>query len=290
MIAACLGWIFLFRNEPNDLTKTFETLRTIIFSLVVLIGIVEKLSGIANMITSEREWLPALASDSDSNSLTDLNAVMRRIDLICKLVAPLVIAGVISISSTTTGAIIVAGSSLLSWGIEIISARYVWRHSPALRLRSNEVPREAGPASVTGRVSLLQVTTNLARAQLRNLEAYFGASVWAPSFALSLLHLSALSYAATFLTYLVNSGFSIPTITIARTLGSAVEVSSTYLAPVGVRFLTRIKARGGYRQVSLQEVREDEPEPINKDVTVGLARTGLWGVCLQSTSLVRIWT
>ncbi len=66
--------------------------------------------------------------------------------------------------------------------------------------------------------------------------------VWVPSLALALLHFSALSYAATFITYLLNVGFSLFLITVARACGSVIEVSSTFIAPAGIRVLGRTKA------------------------------------------------
>lgn len=275
----------LLLHASQDSTTTIEPFRILIFVFVVFVGIAERVSGVANTIVSERKWTPALASGSESGSLTDLNAQMRRIDLTCKLFAPLIIAGIISISSTTTGVLAIAASSLLTWGIEILSARFVWSRGVAFHQHSNQARRGARDGSFTGHLDLLTVVLKIAETQIANVRAYFRARVWVPSFALSLLHLSVLSYSATLITYLLNTGISLPVITVARTLGSIVEISSTYLAPLGIRFLARVKALETYRRIP-SEVSEGEQEPINGDKTVGLERTGLWGICLQSISLV----
>src|SRR5436190_21085512 len=67
-----------------------------------------------------------------------------------------------------------------------------------------------------------------------------------------LLHLSVLSYSATFITYLLNIGISLNQITVARTFGSMVEVSSTLVMPWGVRMLSKTKSN--------DYVQSNEPE------------------------------
>ena len=276
------------------------TPKHLLFGVVVGLGILEKLSGTANMISMERDWIPLLASRTSGSaySLTQLNAVMRRIDLICKLVSPLVISVVISASgSTRIGVMVVAGMSALSWGVEIWCARLVWNTNPRLRepkVNKNVVIGETMEPVDTLNPGWLQRAKDRLTAGFHNqamsLWSYFGSDVWMPSLSLALLHLSVLSYSATLLTYLLDSGFSLILITIARTLGSVVEVSSTFVAPVGVQYLSRLSkdhvARKD-REALLDNQGSDAQDSGNQQHLAGLERLGLWGISSQLLNLVK---
>ena len=276
------------------------TPKHLLFAVVVGLGILEKLSGTANMISMERDWIPLLASQtSDSTySLTQLNAVMRRIDLICKLVSPVMISVVIAASgSTRIGVMVVAGMSALSWGVEIWCARRVWNTNP--RLREPKVNKDVISGETLEPVDTLNPGW-LQRAevcltagfhnQVMGLRSYFGSDVWMPSLSGALLHLSVLSYSATLLTYLLDSGFSLALITIARTLGSVVEVSSTFVAPVGVQYLSRSSKDHLAREDTealLDNQGPDAQDSGNQQHLAGLQRLGLWGLWSQFLNLVK---
>lgn len=112
------------------------------------------------------------------------------------------------------------------------------------------------------------------------------------SWQLSFLHISALSYSATFITYLLAVGFSLDLITVARAAGSLVEISSTVVTPVGVHILSRAQNHGRYRgqaraasDESTIALLEEAPEEGCKTET-GLERLGLWGISFQLINLV----
>ena len=302
MVLACLCWSSLFAT-PDEAYGS----KIALFALVIVLGMFEKLSAVGNMISMERDWVPALAEDDDAAgyTLTHLNAIMRRIDLTCKLIAPLVISAVITIFSTEIGILVVGSMSLICWGIELWSAKRVWNTYPSLRkAKSSEIDDKANSnlesdssaRSIGSRVSSVQSCIS---GQTKNLKLYFATSVWIPSISLALLHFSALSYGATFITFLLNNNISVLKISVARAVGSVVEVSSTCVAPLGISYLA----------YSLRERRQkvadadDEAAPLqSQDIPseestfddqrqaqyhiAGLARCGLWGVTWQLLNLV----
>ncbi len=223
-----------------------------IFSLILILGIFEALSASGNMLSMERDWVvTAAAPDGQPYDLTHLNSVMRRIDLICKLVAPLLISVIISATNNSIGVIVVGGMSAASWATEMFCARIVWNRNP--HLQAPKIVPEVGLSSGgEDTLSLLRpgflgrVSRGLEQ-YLQDFKNYFSCTVWVPSLALSLLHLSALSYGATFITFLLNIGFSLELITIARAAGSIVEISSTVVTPVGVQYLGRASSHGRFR-------------------------------------------
>ena len=318
-----------------------KTARYYLFAAAIFFGVIEKLSGIGNTLCVERDWVPVLAAASASASttgasasarpgydLTRLNAGMRRIDLVCKLVAPLVLSVIISASangsgsgsgSMKSGVVAVAGMSCLSWGVEVWSALRVWRACPELWVGGKEdgydddgdddgdrvmgrerCSHQMEMSTVDGdrvihmqrerarpRLSIMQIRKAVANAwhrQAQQLRQYFSTDVWIPSLSLALLHLSALSYSATFITYLMNGGVSLMWITVARALGSVVEVSSTFVAPVGIQYLAQSS-----KVVPGAEDGEGllgERATTEKQHAVGLERLGLWGIGWQLLNLV----
>jgi iron-regulated transporter 1 len=308
VMLGCLGWAVLVFTalEPvksvsihvMDVPNWFslQGAKPWLFALVIVLGICEKISGIGNMISMERDWVSVLASKPRNDrqqvyDLTHLNAAMRRIDLLCKLISPLVISVVISSSSMLVGVAVVAGMSGLSWGFELYCARRVWQTNAGLR-----APREASGRSTTNsdRPHLQSTLTTAWRTipricskQWSQLVRYFSTDVWIPSLSLSLLHLSAMSYSATFITFLLNSGFSLLVITIARAVGSLVEISSTFVAPIGIHYLALTK-REAERNEDQEQLLEDQEPKLSGQHATGLARSGLWGITLQLGNLVRL--
>ena len=303
VILSCFGWAALVDRTSVPSNGNFDSDPTLadkpsagiylLFALIIVLGICEKLSAMGNMLSMERDWVPVLASHSDdtvsSYDLTKLNAVMRRIDLMCKLIAPLVISAIISRTSTKVGVAAVAGMSLASWGIEAASAHRVWISNPNLRkhkikdsvVGDNPVyiePQRKLESTIKDRMS------STIRKQAKQVRWYFSTDVWLPSLSLALLYVSVLTYSATFITYLLNSDFSLIMITIARALSSLVEVSSTFLTPLGVEFFAKL------RPPPASYDRERLLEPLAKEQSrlhsIGLERLGVWSIWSQTLNLV----
>jgi iron-regulated transporter 1 len=269
------------------------------FILALLVGVPEKLSGVANMLSMERDWVPTLSSavadTMPTYDLTHLNAVMRRIDLTCKLIAPIVISFVVSVTgSTRTGVLFSIAMSLVSCPVEWWCARQAWDRIPQLQ-NQNPIdlhhPASDMPASHNRLQRQFYSVSIAARSWLQDQwgswQEYFHASVWIPSFALSILHLSVLSYSATFITYLLSTGeFSLTTITIARAISSLIEVSSTLVMPWGVRYLSRRQRQGWQLLPAEEEESGFAQDAHTSETSVGLQRLGLWGLWGQFLSLV----
>lgn len=240
-------------KDPNDgMTAPW------IFALVIGLGICENLSGIGNMIAMEREWVPTLASTTrpapscepktangedaaESYTLTHLNAVTRRIDLLCKLFAPVFISVIILSTSMFVGVLVIGCTSTLSWGIEMWCAKRVWRTNAVLRR-----PKVFATSADDGnsKLSWCQSIPNAISRQISQLRAFFATDIWIPALSLTMLHFSVLAYAATFITFLLNAGFSLFLITSARVASSIVEVSSTFVAPVSIKYLAATAGAG----------------------------------------------
>ncbi|KAK7951494.1 uncharacterized protein PG986_007222 [Apiospora aurea] len=290
------GWV---QNAPDRLRTLLTTiavsrtstvfvlpkddgLKHVLFVVAVAFGIIERLSSSGNLISMERDWVVTVAAaPGRPYDLTHLNAVMRRIDLVCKLISPVLISAVISATgSVRIGVLYSALTSLVSIPIEIVSAKGVWNSSPVLRVpksrKSPSAPRD-GFGCFMG------------------FEMYFSTTVWVPSTALALLHFNMMTWRATFITYLINTGYSLPTITLARAIGSVLEISSTVATPLGIQYMGK-----AYRQhrslageedeleVGLVESNEQQQHAVDGQALVGLQRFGLWGVSWQVLNLAPV--
>jgi iron-regulated transporter 1 len=276
-------------------SKTTPMVKGTMFGLILVLGILENLSASGNMLSMERDWVVTAASpDGQSYDLTHLNSSMRRIDLICKLIAPILISIIVSATSTKVGVLVVGVMSTTSCAIEILCAKRVWNRNP--KLKSPKVVRsESERANAVPGIHSRTIWSRMFGGfhhYVQDFKYYFSSKVWAPSLALALLHISALSYGATFITFLLNAGFSLDLITVARAAGSIVEISSTVVTPVGVQYLGKAQNHGYYRgeswssQDSEIALLEQESPDVKGRTETGLERLGLWGISWQLLNLV----
>lgn len=301
VIAGSFFWLLVLSQEDLVKQETMfilpknDNLKHVIFVVAVAFGIIERLSSSGNLISMERDWVVTVAAPpGQPYDLTHLNAVMRRIDLACKLVSPILISVIISATdSVRIGVIYSALSSLVSIPIETVSAKGVWNSSPVLRVpKSKEEAPEA--ASVPASATAVSWTSRVRRFS-EGFEMYFSAAVSVPSVALALLRFNMMTWRATFITYLINLGYSLNTITVARAVGSVFEISSTVATPLGIQYMGK-----AYRQhrsladeedgleVGLMESDEQQQQQhaVDGQTLVGLQRVGLWGVSWQVLNLV----
>ncbi|KAK6958167.1 hypothetical protein Daesc_000962 [Daldinia eschscholtzii] len=281
----------LVGQETAFVLPTNAILKGIGFAVAVTFGIIERLSASGNLISMERDWVVTVAAPTGNPyDLTHLNAVMRRIDLVCKLISPILISAVISVlGSIRLGVIFTGLTSLVSIPIEVFSAKRVWNSSPLLQA-PRAIPT-AHPETATQEASRSWISKT--RQYFHGFEMYFSTSVWVPSTALALLHFNMLTWRATFITYLINVGYSLNVITIARAIGSVFEISSTVITPRGIEYMGK-----AHHHASSHHRDEDDESGArlitgdqegNRDIQtlIGLQRFGLWGISWQIVNTVR---
>jgi iron-regulated transporter 1 len=96
-----------------------------LFAITVALACVEKLSASVNLISVERDWLVVM-TEGNEISRRKLNARMRRIDLFCKLLGPLVIA-LIAAASISVAIYVTLGLNLVSVAVEYLCIEKVCR-------------------------------------------------------------------------------------------------------------------------------------------------------------------
>lgn len=325
VIVSSFLWFFILSSES-------PSYKHVLFASALVLGMVEKSSRMTNILSMERDWVPTIASSTLETpyDLTHLNTIMRRIDMLCKFLAPLAISTFISavgsIKMAVAGVVIM---SMLSCGPECWCVQRVWRQNRLLRLPKATVEVDAaGYADLDTRYRpsassrspfqrlrilaiclFLEIRASI-RLHINSIQYYFRSAVWIPSLCVAILHGSVLTYSATFITYLLNAGFSMGTITIFKLIGSLFEISSTFIFPWAVGMCSRSRAlnnpygkEGIPKRHSSDELlsgstKADDNEDAEEDfqhrkleshnTDAGVVRVGLWGLCGLFLNLVHL--
>ncbi|KAI4148858.1 MAG: hypothetical protein LQ340_004906 [Diploschistes diacapsis] len=206
--------------------------------------------------------------------LTHLNTAMRRIDIVCKLCAPLAVAPIISAISPAYSVVVIGTFSLVSWGVERWCAHQVWARQPRLRApkegpssdeasfqlhdlsmvedenvgmqRQSDRTHSNQPCFLLRRTtaSILILLRGSLQSNFDNLSYFFKSPLWIPALGVAMLHASVLNYGNTITTWLLNAGFSINLVTVARASGSVFEMGSTVVFPFAVSMLASSNGSG----------------------------------------------
>ena len=278
VLVSCITWFII-------LSVSYPAPKRIFFAAALILGMVEKLSRGTNILSMERDWVPTLANTSvDAKKpvpydLTHLNTTMKRIDMLCKLIAPLAVSTFVStIKSERIAAVVLATISSLSIGPECWSARQVWDQNSRLRAQKGKVIDTATSSDQDQPMQLYHTklppvrivldlyqkitsqTVSSIRSYVADLAYYFHTSVWIPSVCAAVPHASVLTFSGTMLTYLLNAGYSLNIITGARASGAVFEIGSTFLFPWAVgRLCSPDHAPFWYDMRDYQEVAQREP-------------------------------
>ncbi|RSM15094.1 hypothetical protein CDV31_005175 [Fusarium ambrosium] len=201
--------------------------------LATLFACIEKLCSIMNLVSLEKDWVVVVA-EKDPEALRVINAQMRRIDLLCKLLGPLFIA-LIDGYSSEVAVFFNFAMNAASVVVEYFAIAKVYWEVPELQRPKQEhkpsVQSESSHDSgCLARRSWQQLKVVLTRS-VTDFAFYFKHRAFLPSFAGAILYLTVLSFAGQMVTYLLSAGYSSMQIGFARTLSVVFEVLATWIAP-----------------------------------------------------------
>ena len=193
-------------------------IRFLLLGATTLLACVEKLYAVLNMVSVERDWVVVI-SNSDESLLQRLNSQMRRIDLFCKLVSPLVIS-LLDECATSIAIVVTLGANAISMPTEYILIAQVYHKVPALARHHD---RGEGSSRIDDEQHQNQTSHQERRMHTSlwsNLKTYASQSAFPTSLSLSILYLTVLSFAGQMVTYLLAMGY---TSTMVRATPSAVH-------------------------------------------------------------------
>lgn len=223
---SCLILAMLLAGNPQNGLIVYG-----LFATIVALAGIEKLAFVANTVAVERDWI-IVVSDSLGVERQELNSAMRRIDLICKLIAPLGI-GLLDGYSTKIAIWVVFSQNAISVLIEYFAIAQVYAAVPELGRgkelgNTTETPRSPGGTPIApSRTTLSTIKNNI-----RPWKDYFQNPAFLASFSLSLLYLTVLSFASQMTTYLLTLGFTSTHVSLMRLVAVILELSATCAAPL----------------------------------------------------------
>lgn len=302
-VAASCGIFVLLFYKQNALP---DLARILLLTLLVALACVEKLCSIMNTVAVERDWVVVIA-DKDESRLQTLNAQMRRIDLFCKLVAPLAVA-LLDGWSPNIAVWSTLATNLISVGIEYFLIARVFNHVPALAERgsSSQVDTEQEGtelSAVSPQSSARQAVFARHLASIVDpLSIYVRQTAFLPSFSLCMLYLTVLSFSGqmtTFLLAIPEPKITSSMVGVLRTVATTSELSATFLAP---RIISRIgPVRSGIWFLSWQIIWLtcavgvlwiDMPQSPRATMPIFIAgvvlsRSGLWSFDLCAQQMIQ---
>ncbi|KAL8725817.1 MAG: hypothetical protein Q9181_006272, partial [Wetmoreana brouardii] len=300
-IPVAISCVIFLGLASFDLENTLHVL----FITLVILACLEKIAATANTVSVERDWVVIICGDDDVRR-RDLNASMRRIDLISKLMAPLFIS-LIDVLSRKVALWVILGSSLVSVMIEYLAIAQVYHAVPDLaRMAETEEPsnREVLEPMEVREEPTLKSVSNIRRVSIWFQSAlspwsyYIRSSVLLASLSLCILYLTVLSFNVQMITYLLDSGFTALWVAVLRLVSVVAELGATWAAPVlmsrigpvrsGLWFITWQLATAAVGvAIFIRKAFDQRVRAMALIVGVLLSRVGLWGFDLSVQYLVQ---
>lgn len=277
-------------SEPHVTAWTAS--KVLLFGLIVTLDVVHDISSICNRVSLERDWVPVLVgpiTPQVTDGLTQVNAVMKRLDLASKLVAPSILPLIIAVFNFREGWILLlATSTIIFLIVQARSAHIVAREHPELLALKKPSPgmvidHEYDFASRQDlhksgfRAWPSRIYTSIYKNSVARLKHYFSMPVWPASIAEALAQMTVLAYSSTLLTYLLEVGFPLSVVTVARASGTIMALASTVIAPIAVKFVRKRKTR-----------QSSDRNPSGDEIEGNAVRSvGIWGISSQVLCMVR---
>ncbi|EGG07784.1 uncharacterized protein MELLADRAFT_35306 [Melampsora larici-populina 98AG31] len=215
------------QSEPNNF----------LYGFVIVSGCAMRVSDVCRSVAIERDWLACICHDS-SGDLTRLNTLIRRLDLSCKLIAPLLV----TLLSSTLGPLktltALASFSVAGFFFELAWIHRVWNAFPILAENNQEVRQNSDQDDVELRVGQPSSARRLwywlsdgcAQFSMAWIK-FVKLPIFPSSLAISLLYFTVLSFDGSMIVWLKTQAYSDELISGMRGLGVLTGLMGTFLMP-----------------------------------------------------------
>ncbi|XP_075263810.1 solute carrier family 40 member 1-like isoform X2 [Convolutriloba macropyga] len=227
---------------------------------IILLSVIGRLSSAANSIAIEKDWVVVIAN-AGHFALTDVNATMRRIDMVTNIVAPIFIGFLMDGPGHKFTAMFIAVWNVVSAVFEYSILVHIYTMEPALSKKSNSsgsnenveklqqepenaemksLTREREPMERTGKdekgSSFGQTTCNkflfFFLAYRDGFRVFNSYTVKYAGLALAMLYLTVLNFSSVTNGYMMLQGFSESYISITMAASSVMGVVGTIIFPI----------------------------------------------------------
>lgn len=255
----------------------------VLFLGAILFGAVAAVASMITGISITKEWIVIIQKAHPYMPLPNVNAMFRRIDLACKLLAPLAFALVLSFAGLTRSLILVTSWNALSLIPESFLTQLIYRRVPQLA-----VPKVSS--------ELRGAQPNPISEIFDGWKAYFDQPIFRSSIAYVLLYLTVLSPGGVMTAYLEFQNMNEIVIALFTGFGALVGLAATFATPPLIeRFSLR---RVGLYALAAQLgvlipcfipfIWSGLPVAI-LPTTVALSRFGLWAFDLVEVQLMQTY-
>ncbi|GAN07427.1 solute carrier family 40 iron-regulated transporter [Mucor ambiguus] len=231
----------------------------LLYSFIVVFGCMLKLAFIANNIAIEKDWIMVMTDGDTEIMLT----VMKRIDLFCKTMAP-VMMGSLMAFGPSVGAIIIAVWNIISVIIEYQLVFQTYKAFPRLASKNkayiqNGIGEQApllnnSPEELSGPSN---TETGVDQQRSVSFTEYIHHKIFPASLAAGMLYLTVLSFGGIMTSYLKIVGYSDWTLGLLRAVAGVAGIASTYILPY-------LSAK------------------------IGIIRAGVWALWFESAALIPV--
>lgn len=301
----------------NSFLVDASTTDLVTLALIVISGMVAKVSSSLNKISIHKDWAVVLAG-GDSKAQTTLNANMRRVDLTCAILAPLAVGVLSSVFSPMIACKFIASWSFVSMFIEFRLSKTVYDDLPAL-----QVPKRKQKAAAAADEASSGESEQAENEKKKNkkkggggggkeeededmsffqlFDAYLTHPVFPISLPYCLLYISVLSFGGIMVAFLRTLGCSDWLLALGRALAAFVAIGSTFCVPSLVENLGLVSAGklclwlqiaaltplAGVFFISLQHkhMPTDDPAAITEQTSVLFIGVVFASICLSRFGL-----
>ncbi|XP_078408221.1 ferroportin-like [Cetorhinus maximus] len=138
LCAVALMLLLVYKTQITILWNGW--MKIVCYTLVIVIGVIADLASTAMSIAIQRDWIIVIAGDSDK--LSSMNATMRQIDLLSKLLSPMAVGQIMTFSSSVVGCGFIAGWNLFSVCFEYLLLQKIYKMIPALARKGDNQTKE----------------------------------------------------------------------------------------------------------------------------------------------------
>ncbi|KAF7796905.1 hypothetical protein EIP86_008090 [Pleurotus ostreatoroseus] len=223
----------------------------ILFALVVVCGCALKLATVGISVAVERDWVTCIAEGHDG-ALTTMNTVLRRIDLMSKLLAPLFVSLLTTAASYKFSVAFFLAFGIVTMIFEFFWIQIVYKRLPIIAAEeeklktAREAQKAARPLSPNRQslsiAGIKDKARNWMRAQLTDWVDFVKHPIFGSSISISCLYLTVLSFDGTMLSWLKTHMFSDPFIAGMRAVCVVAGLFGTFVAPYLEKRLGLIRA------------------------------------------------
>ncbi|ORX92434.1 hypothetical protein K493DRAFT_225727, partial [Basidiobolus meristosporus CBS 931.73] len=243
-VLASLGFLVLFTYfDYEAIPEDAKPLCYTIFGLIVATGGALKLSSVGVSIVVEKDWLVMMAQ-SNSAVLTRVNSIMRRIELVSKMVTPLMFGFVVAAQSPRFCVLFIGFWSAISMFLELHLIQKVYDCIPCLSEDKElmvghylGVPTgddmsgaDEDPSDTLSRNH--KHHTSYFKRVYRDWLIYYNHPIFAVSLSYAMIYMSVLSIAGTMVSWLKWKGYSDSHIGGMRSIMTLLAIVGTFLMPL----------------------------------------------------------